>query len=492
MNKTDCDVIVIGAGPGGSVCAALLAHKGLKTLLIEKNARPGGKAMTVASRGFTHELWPVTGGPRLNSHFETVMGELGLELEVSVPETYVTLYYKDSSGEYRPYSQPQPDDPAALNPENMLGFLNWLEIKPEQIPNLARYTAETAALTPEDIENLDGISFYEYLSRYDLPSSLITYIAAQCNIVFVVPIDQLAASEGIKTMNEMATDGFGFYHKGGYGKMFERCVDTIKQHGGDILMGERVKRINIHEGKVTGVSTDQGIFTAPIVVSNAGIQPTVLGLAGAGHFNDEYADYVRNLSPSMALIGTRYFLSKEVLDCGFYIAFSGENYMDEVRYSKTKAGWIPDEPLTFVTIPSNFDPKLAPTGKQCLLASTLCPPDPELSNLQEWWEKLDEQMLRLWPDIAEHIELKERYGTKHVSALTRDQVLPGIGGECIGLGQIVGQCGRNKPSPEAPIKGLYFVGCDAGGHGCGTHQAVTSGVNVAEMVRQFSQTMVKD
>lgn len=105
-----------------------------------------------------------------------------------------------------------------------------------------------------------------------------------------------------------------------------------------------------------------------------------------------------------------------------------------------------------------------------------------MANAQQWWEKIAEQVTRIWPDIPKHVESKELYGARHVSVATRDQVLPGIGGECIGLAQIVGQCGRHKPSPEAPIPGLFFVGCDAGGHGCGTHQAVTSGWNVAQIV----------
>jgi flavin-dependent dehydrogenase len=50
------------------------------------------------------------------------------------------------------------------------------------------------------------------------------------------------------------------------------------------------------------------------------------------------------------------------------------------------------------------------------------------------------------------------------------------------LGQIVGQCGPNKPSIRTPIDGLYFVGCDAGGTGVGTQQAIESGMNVAEAV----------
>jgi ribulose 1,5-bisphosphate synthetase/thiazole synthase len=40
------DVIVIGAGLGGLTAAALLAHAGRKTLVIERNASVGGAAST--------------------------------------------------------------------------------------------------------------------------------------------------------------------------------------------------------------------------------------------------------------------------------------------------------------------------------------------------------------------------------------------------------------------------------------------------------------
>ena len=41
------DVIVIGAGPGGYVCAIRCAQLGLKTALVEKNQRLGGTCLNV-------------------------------------------------------------------------------------------------------------------------------------------------------------------------------------------------------------------------------------------------------------------------------------------------------------------------------------------------------------------------------------------------------------------------------------------------------------
>jgi phytoene dehydrogenase-like protein len=149
-----------------------------------------------------------------------------------------------------------------------------------------------------------------------------------------------------------------------------------------------------------------------------------------------------------------------------------------------KAGEIPDELVVFNVVPAVYDRSLAPAGKQCALIGTLCSPDPDLAYAEALWNKLDAMVARLWPGIEACVEAKERYSTSHVSTLTRDHVLPGQGGECIGLGQIVGQCRRHKPPARAPLRGLFFVGCDAGGYGCGTHQAADSGVNVAHLVQR--------
>ena len=56
--------------------------------------------------------------------------------------------------------------------------------------------------------------------------------------------------------------------------------------------------------------------------------------------------------------------------------------------------------------------------------------------------------------------------------------------QAVGIAQVVGQCGSSKPDARTPLPGLYIVGCDAGGRGAGTHQAVDSGFNVAAMVAQ--------
>ncbi|MBI4361357.1 thiazole biosynthesis protein [Candidatus Micrarchaeota archaeon] len=41
-DAADCDVVVVGAGPAGTIAAWKLAEKGYKTVVMEKNIKPGG------------------------------------------------------------------------------------------------------------------------------------------------------------------------------------------------------------------------------------------------------------------------------------------------------------------------------------------------------------------------------------------------------------------------------------------------------------------
>ncbi len=70
------DVIVIGAGFGGSSCAGLLAKRGLDVLLVEKNKSAGGKAMSLSKNGFTHTAWVVIGAPVEGNYYEKILKEL--------------------------------------------------------------------------------------------------------------------------------------------------------------------------------------------------------------------------------------------------------------------------------------------------------------------------------------------------------------------------------------------------------------------------------
>lgn len=485
--SNDYDVIVVGAGYGGVTCAALLAQEGKRVLLVDKNDRAGGKAMTLHSQdGFGYEMWIVLGMPADNSRFHELTARLGIEAEAPlvVPEgdKAIELRYKGADGQWRGFIGPakQVEDPLALDRmQEVFGAT------PEELQAMAAMYAAVFTLSEDDVDALDDTGTLEWLRSFGLPESLIAYMGAMLNLIFVAPMNRLQASEAIRTLRDLFLGGGGRYHAGGYGHVAEACADYLVAHGGTFLTKTRIAGIVVEGGRAVGIRTAEGDeHRAPVVVSNAGIQPTVLKLAGAEHFPAEYVERVRNLEPGWGLPGVRYFLDAPVFDAPMTLVFSDGSWWDDERYAAAKAGEWGDEPLVFVCVPNLYDPSLAPEGKQVALVATVGSPDLDDPLNEEAVARVEAAVARQWPGITDHVIRRQPYGSRQVSHVARDAVVPGAGGECIGLSQVIGQCGKSKPDARTPLPGLYLTGTDAGGRGCGTHQAVDSGMNVAAMVSE--------
>jgi prolycopene isomerase len=484
-NKT-YDVIVIGAGFGGSSCAGLLARRGLKVLLVEKNSRAGGKAMSISKNGFTHTAWVVIGAPVEGNLYERVLKELEVEdlAKLVVPGTQGS-YYKTSTGKYE--RLPQMPEGQAMDPNQLF---DWLEVEESAREDALKFFTELTLMPSEKINTLHDISFQQWISRYDIPRSVYAFVVSLCSDgLFMGPPDCLEAAEMITSLQDMFLRNGGVFCEGGFGRVAEAYCEAVRRNGGEVLMQTRVDQISVEDGKVTGIVTGKGTFKAPIVISNAGLQPTVLKLVGEEYFDKGYVNYVKDLIPSWALLGYRYFLSKKITDAPYGVVFSNDSPWSLERFNKAKVGEASKEGVVYFEVPSNYDPNAAPEGKQIIMTGSFCPANPDMSKeeIKAWADAGEENFFKAFPELQGAIEEKDLYTTRDVSNMTRDSVLPGQGGETIGLCQIVGQCGPNKPSVKAPIRGLYFVGCDAGGTGVGTQQAIESGINVADVVLRYHQ-----
>lgn len=476
------DVIVVGGGPGGLTCAALLARWGLKPLLLDQNETTGGKAVTVERDGFRYELAPKLQVPMRGPAFETAFRELGIasEFKPIYLERACLAYRSSRWDKYRTtvtYQRETGTDPTE--------FFDLFELDAQERERALGMLTDIALMPADKLDALDDMTFAEFLAQYDVPGGLYSYLAMHSNASLAEPIDLVSASEQVRILQHIATCGGGGYYVGGFGRMLDTLTDAIKANGGEVRTRTRVEKISVEDGQVTGVVTHDGELKATIIISDAGIQPTVLKLVGEGHFDKSYVNYVKDLVPGWAFTAVKYFLNKPVLKWPMYMMWSDDSWWNMERFLKVKQGHVPEEVILFGIVPSNFDPTMSPPGKQCFIVGTICSPDPEATEIQMMYGKMDEMLKKVFPEVIDALDYKEFEGPAEVSAATRDHVLPGQGGECVGLAQIVGQCGKYKPSPKAPVRGLFYVGCDAGGSGMGTHQAAESGINVARMVLQY-------
>ena len=491
MTNQTYDAIVIGSGPGGASTATLLQKRGLPCLLLEKNNLLGGKMISIEKDGYAYDLFPHGQVPMRGSAFEPIFEELGVSdefvpaLEPDDPRDIITLLYRRADWkEYRRVVQGQ----ALADPEPF--FRLWDLADAEKAAAIGVMT-EMVTMPDEEIEKLDGITMDEWLSQRDVPGPVYNYLGFHANASLAEPLDLVAASEQITIMKQIMLQGGGGQYKGGFGMLSRVMCREFEKNGGTLIKNCKVDRIDIENGSVTGVTTPQGAFRAPVVVSSAGIQPTILKLCAAEHFDKAYLNYVRGLVPGWSFTSIRYFLREPVMRTGMYVMYSDDSWLNVPRYERMKNGEIPDEVILFMVNHNFYDENAAPPGKQVLVSGTVCSANPEAEEIEALWRVMDRQMQEQFPEIWNACERREYNGPREIADLTRDSVLPGQGGECVGLAQIVGQCGSMKPDSKTPVNGLYLAGADAGAKGMGTHQSALSGTGVARRVQQYLRGRAK-
>ncbi len=475
------DIIVIGAGYGGVTAAAKLSARGFRVLIVDKNKTAGGKAMRIRKDGTSYEMWPIAGGPSSPSRFDELIDLIGLDRDLIIrPKKAADFIYLAPDGSRHHIMLPA----TGILPFKLFAVgKNFFSLGASSFVGLVKMLGYTVIYPRFLLSRYDSVSMLDFMNKNRLPPPAMALMGMLMNLFFVVPVDHLPASEAIRTTKGIIKGGGGRYHRSGYGIIAEKAVKFVESRGGKYLPATRVEKILIENNKAAGIQTDKGDFRAPVVVSNAGIQPTILKICGREHFDAAYVKKIESLRPSLAFTGVRYHLDQPVFQYPLTVAFSDESWLDEKRFLAFEKGNWPKTPIIFITVPSLYDPSLATREiPQVALIGTISSPDPASPMNETAIEKLEAEVRRLWPDISSHIVKRQTALVRDVSALTRDAVVPGQGGECIGIGQMIGQCGKDKPNPRTPLKGLYIVGCDAGGEGVGTTQAVDSGFNVAELV----------
>jgi len=455
----------------------------MKVLLLEKNNKPGGKSTGISVKGFKGEMWPTFGIPIEGGPFVEAFKQLGIPEKLDVKLGSTAMMYRRKGGKWTTMV----DVPGVKVDDPTANFFESWGLDDQQKVDCIKVLAEIAFLTPEQLDELDNVSVKQWIERKgDVPMPIQKFLRSHTNLMATGIYETVAMSEIARIMQVFAGRTNG-YPRGGYGRIIEDILDVFKAHGGTLLTKAKVESVLVEKGRVTGVKTKDKTFKAPIVVSSAGLQPTILKLVGEKHFDKSYVGYVRDMPPSLGFTNVRYIFNKPVMKHGVYVSTTEDSYLDLERLEKMREGIIPDEIALDGVVASHFDPDMAPKGKQMLLLGTWCTPDPKGKEIAALHKKINQEFREMFPEAVPHIESLEGFvGPKEVSALSRDQVLPGVGGEAAGSAVTVGYCGTNKPKPKTPLPGLFIVGHDAGGAGhLATHQAVNSGINVAPLVHFY-------
>jgi phytoene dehydrogenase-like protein len=398
------DVIVIGGGHNGLVAAALLAKRGLKTLVLERSDRLGGCARTGA-------IAPEFTGPTL-AHAAAIdpgiMRQLALVkhgLRIVRPEADVCAPTSDGRALILWH------DPARAAQQIRPFSARDAEQYPQFVASVARISTvlrEIAAVPPPSIDSpgagdalallkagrkfraLGKADAYRLLrwmpmSAADLVGEWFESEPLRATIAaggilgsFLGPWSAgsgallllLAAGEGHPIANS-------WFVVGGPGALADALAGAARQAGAELRTGAEVARIDAANGAVSGVTLANGeSIAARAVVSNADPKRTLLGLLDPTHLDPEFVRRVQNIRAHGTLAKINYAVSSLPRFAGLAglgkseqaAALSGRIRLArnidgiERAFDAAKYGRIPHEPWMELTIPSLSEPSMAPVG----------------------------------------------------------------------------------------------------------------------------------
>jgi phytoene dehydrogenase-like protein len=448
------DAIIIGSGIGGAGIGALLAHAGWGVLILEKNALLGGRCITYERAGCVMDLgW----------HFYC-LGEKGPLQEIAtrvgapaIPWNNVgSRSFLQIGDVVKKYSKAAMFE--AVHPAERAGF-----------ERLFRYVFETP---DAELERLWYVPVWEWVDRFTKDRMAHTIIESFVSQYFCVPSIVASTAEFIRAFRDVMSKRATAYPTGGNESVPGAYLAAVEEHGGKVITRAEVSRILVEDGAAVGVVLADGTeFRAPVIVSNADLRATVLKLAGKEHFPADYVKKVQGLTYSVPGVMLRVLVSEKVTDKQVVIYIPDERSAPLDVTPEMQRGEIPELVAGCFGSPTNFDPSMAPDGKQLLTSLHGCPPD-MVGRADEWCEALLRSCYRVFPEARGKVEKVW---------LDTPALVNGFAGEdgaIIGVGQTVDQVHERRPSVVSPLKGLYFASGEAGGHGIGTELAASSALEL--------------
>ena len=468
--KADSDAplaLVIGSGLGGLAAAVRMCSKGWRVQVLEKLNEPGGRARVHHIEGYTFDAGPtIVTVPFLLEELWSLAGrKLADDVELRLLDPFYRIRFAD--GDHFDYS----GDPKRMRDE-------VLRIDPTAGPGYAAFMAEAdlcyelgfEALGAKSFDSMDGLfkavpymvrmkgwrSLHAMVAKHLKHPKLRQAMSLQSLLIGGNPFSVTCVFSLINSLERR----FGVHWAmGGTSALVNGLVDLIEDMGGSLRMGAEVRRIEVNDGRTSGVTLSTGEkISADIVVCNADTAWTYKNLIDPQHRKVWTNAKVEKGKYSMSLFVWYFGTNKRFDDVPHHMMLLGPRY-EALLKDIFKNHHLADDFSLYLHRPTATDSSMAPDG--CDTFYVLAPV-PNLQSGTDWAthaepyraaiaKALEETVL---PNLREHLT---------VSFMTTPQDfqdnLLSYKGAAFGLEPLLLQSAWFRPhNLSEDVKNLFMVG----------------------------------
>jgi phytoene desaturase len=384
--------VVVGAGFGGLALAIRLQSAGIQTTLLERRDKPGGRGYVYEDQGFTFDAGPtvITDPTCLEELFALSGRRLADYVQLIPIAPFYQLRWED--GRVFDYANDQDDldrQIATFNPADVAGYRRFLEY--------------SEALLEEGYVRLGHKPFPDFRSMVRVAPQLVrleSYRSVYSKVAQFIKDDHLRQAFSFHSLlvggNPFQTSAiYALIHalerkwgvwfpRGGTGALISNgLVKLFTDLGGEMRLNAPVKRIETANGRVTGVTTQEGVhYAADIVASNADVVHTYEGLLAHEPKAAATARALKRKRYSMSLFVIYFGLNRQHPHMKHHIVLFGQRYRELIS-EIFKGPVLPDDFSLYLHAPSVTDPSLAPLGSS---AYYVLSPVPHLGAADIDWE----------------------------------------------------------------------------------------------------------
>jgi len=472
------DVVVIGAGVGGLICAGLLARSGLKVLIVEQHYMVGGYCSTFHRGAFTFDaathFYPLLGNPMTITG--AVLEKLGSRTRWVKMDPVDHFHFPDGShfsvsADFDEYL----DALKATFPHEAHAIDRFfIKVREAYLSGLLYYFR---GREHERFASMRELTLYEVLQREFKDRKLRLLLSADCAHWGSRPSRTSFIFDSMLRLSYFLGN---YYPEGGSQAFADDLARIVQDAGGDILMRAMVTRIVVEDGAAVGVEIATGLgagrhtvrVRAKQVVSNADLKLTIDQLLGPTVVGSETRAAVSALKPSSPCFLVHLGLTGVPLSA--LEPATGYHWRswdaDDVVYDAFK-----------IFVPTLYEPRMAPPGAQIIILQRIM--EIGYDRVADW----QAHKQRVEDDLVTRLDTKIPGVTRHIvtrqsaSALTSWRFTLNVHGAMLGWEMSPQQLGDRRPAVAGPVRNLYICGhwTRPGG---GITPVIVSAVDVAQRI----------